>query len=441
MTQKNTTQRVVITGMGMVCPLGHDVETVWQAMLAGRSGVAKTTIFDASTFPSTFDAEVKNYDFTKYTKNPQLHKHSNRGSGFAIGAAVQACRQARIDIETSEPTDKIDRKRLGIYLGAGEGSVDNDVFFAALVQAWDANKKEMDWGKWAQVAFGRMDAMAELEQEPNMPAAHIAMLTGARGPTRSCLTACAASTQAVGEATMLIRKGDAEVMIAGGTHSMIHPLGLTGFNRLTALSTRNDSPETASRPFTASRDGFILGEGAAILILESLSSAKKRGVEILAEVIGYGSSSDAFRITDMHEEARGPIQAMTAALADAGISYKDVDYISTHGTSTMENDSIETIAIKAVFREEAKNIPASSVKSMFGHLIGAAGAAELITCVLAIRDNIVPPTINLNDPDPALDLDYVPNKPRKHQVNVAMNESFGFGGQNNVVIVKRYEEK
>lgn len=433
------TERVVITGMGIVCPLGHDVETVWQAMLAGKSGVAKNTIFDASTFPTTFDAEVKNYNLAKYTKNPEPHKHSNRGSRFVIGAAAQACRQAGIDIETSEPTDKIDRKRLGIYLGAGEGSVDNDVFFAAIVKAWDRDKSEMNWSKWAHVAFGRMDPMHELEQEPNMPAAHIAMLTGARGPTRSCLTACAASTQAVGEAAMLIRRDDADVMIAGGAHSMIHPLGLTGFNRLTALSTRNDSPETASRPFTASRDGFILGEGAAILILESLSSAKKRGVEILAEVIGYGSSSDAFRITDMHEEARGPIQAMTASLKDAGISYKDIDYISTHGTSTQENDSIETMAIKAVFKEKAKSIPASSVKSMFGHLIGAAGASELITCVLAIRDNIVPPTINLNDPDPALDLDYVPNKPRKHQVNIAMNESFGFGGQNNVVIIKRYE--
>jgi 3-oxoacyl-[acyl-carrier-protein] synthase II len=220
---------------------------------------------------------------------------------------------------------------------------------------------------------------------------------------------------------------------------MIHPLGLTGFNRLTALSRRNDSPQTASRPFSASRDGFILGEGAAIVILESLSSAKKRGVQIFAEVIGYGSSSDAFRITDMHEEARGPIQAMNAALADAGISYTDVDYISTHGTSTQENDLVETKAIKGVFRERAKSIPASSVKSMFGHLIGAAGAAEMITCVLAIRDNIVPPTMNLNDPDPQLDLDYVPNKPRKCRVDIAMNESFGFGGQNNVVIIKRYE--
>jgi 3-oxoacyl-[acyl-carrier-protein] synthase II len=439
MIEKDTTERVVITGMGIVCPLGHDVETVWEAVLAGKSGMAKTTIFDASTFPTTFDAEVKDYDFTKYIKNLQLHKHSDRGSGFAIGAAVQACREAGIDIETDEPADGIDRSGLGIYLGAGEGSVDNDVFFEALVKAWNGENGKMDWGKWAEVAFSRMEPMRELEQEPNMPAAHIAMLTGARGPTRSCLTACAASTQAVGEAMMMIRRGDADVMIAGGAHSMIHPLGLTGFNRLTALSRRNDSPETASRPFSATRDGFILGEGAAILILESQRSAKKRGVKILAEVIGYGSSSDAFRVTDMHEEGRGPIQAMTRALADAGISYSDVDYINTHGTSTMENDSIETKAIKAVFKEKAKNIPASSVKSMLGHLIGAAGAAELITCVLAIRDNIVPPTINLNDPDPQLDLDYVPNKPRKMQVDVAMNESFGFGGQNNVVIIKRFE--
>ena len=435
------TERVVITGMGIVCPLGHDVETLWQAILAGKSGIAKTTIFDASTFPTTFDAEVKDYDHAQYTKNPQLHEHSNRGAGFVVGAAAQACRQAAIDTETDEPTDGIDRSRLGIYLGAGEGSVDNDVFFASILDGWNAEKNEMDWGRWAKVAFGRMSPMCELEQEPNMPAAHLAMLTGARGPTRSCLTACAASTQAAGEATMLIRKGDADVIIAGGAHSMIHPLGLTGFNRLTALSTRNDSPETASRPFTASRDGFILGEGAAILILESLTSAKKRGVEILAEVIGYGSSSDAFRVTDMHEEGRGAALAINAALSDAGITYHDIDYINTHGTSTNENDSVETKAIKAVFKEEAKNTPASSVKSMLGHLIGAAGAAEMITCVLAIRDGIVPPTMNLNDPDPALDLDYVPNKPRKMPVNIVINESFGFGGQNNVVIIKKYQDR
>ncbi len=431
-------ERVVITGMGIVCPLGHDVETLWQALLSGKSGVAKTTIFDASTFPTTFDAEVKDYDLSKYTKNPHFHKHSNHGSGFVVGATVQACKQAGIDVETAEPTDGIDRTRLGIYLGAGEGSVDNDVFFDAIINGWDKEKNEMDWGRWAKLAFGKMDPMRELEQEPNMPAAHIAILTGARGPTRSCLTACAASTQSVGEAMMMIRRDDADIVIAGGAHSMIHPLGLTGFNRLTALSTRNDSPQTASRPFSATRDGFVLGEGAAVVILESLSSAKKRGVKILAEVIGYGSSSDAFRVTDMHEEGRGAAQAINAALTDAGISYEDVDYINAHGTSTAENDSIETKAIKKVFKERAKNVPVSSVKSMLGHLIGAAGAAELITCVCAIRDNTLPPTMNLVDRDPELDLDYIPNKPRKTPVNIVINESFGFGGQNNVVIIKRY---
>jgi len=432
-------ERIVITGLGIVCPLGNDVETMWEAVLGCKSGVAKTTIFDASTFPTTFDAEVKDYDLSNHTKNFELHKDSDRGSAFVIGATVEACRQAKIDADTDQFKDGIDRHRMGIYLGAGEGSVDNDTFFEAIARAWNDENREMDWAKWAEISFGRMDPMYELEQEPNMPAGHIAMLTGARGPTRSCLTACAASTQSVGEAMKLIQRGDADVMIAGGAHSMIHPLGLTGFNRLTALSTRNDSPETASRPFTASRDGFILGEGAAIVILESLSSAKKRGVEILAELTGYGSSSDAFRVTDMHEEARGAIQAMTAALEDAGISYEDIDYINTHGTSTQENDSVETKAIKAVFKERAKQVPASSVKSMMGHLIGAAGAAELITCVLAIRDGILPATTNYHDPDAKLDLDYVPNKPRKAKVDIVMNESFGFGGQNNVVIIKRFK--
>ncbi len=440
MDSKDATERVVITGMGIVCPLGHDVEALWRAIMACESGVAPNTIFDASTFPTTFDAEVKDYDFSKYTSRPDMHKDGNRASRFVIGATAQACRQASIVVETSEPNDGIERDRLGIYLGSGEGSVDNDVFFAAIVEGWNSETSSMDWGRWADVAFGRMNAMHELEQESNMPAAHVAMFTGARGPTRSCLTACAASTQSVGEAAMLIRSGRADAMLAGGCHSMIHPLGLTGFNRLTALSTRNDSPKTASRPFTASRDGFILGEGAAIVVLESLSSARKRGVEILAEVIGYGSSADAFRVTDMHEEGRGAVAAINAALTDAGITCKDIDYINAHGTSTSENDSIETKAIKAVFKERAKNVPVSSIKSMLGHLIGAAGAAELITCVLAIKNGIIPPTTNLHDPDPELDLDYVPNEPRKASVNIAMNESFGFGGQNNVVIIRKWAE-
>jgi len=431
---------VVITGLGIVCPLGHDVETVWQAMLAGKNGVARTTIFDASAFPSTFCAEVKNYDLSKYTNKPDLHSHSNRGSGFVIGATVQACGQAGINVETDQPRDNIDRERLGIYLGAGEGSTKSDAFFNAIVKGWDKDNNKMDWRAWTKAALAGLEPMHELEQEANMPAAHVAMLTAARGPTRSCLTACAASTQAVGEAAQMIRRGDADAMIAGGAHSMIHPLGISGFNRLTALSTRNDSPETASRPFSATRDGFVIGEGAAIVVLESLRSAKNRDVKILAEVIGYGSSSDAFRVTDMHEQGRGAIAAIRAALADAGINPGDVDYINTHGTSTGENDAIETRAIKMVFGDNARNIPASSIKSMMGHLIGAAGAAELITCVMAIRDNIVPPTINLHDPDPELDLDYVPNRARPTTVNIAVNESFGFGGQNDVLIIKRYED-
>jgi 3-oxoacyl-[acyl-carrier-protein] synthase II len=433
-------ERVVVTGMGIVCPLGNDVETMWRAILACESGVAKTTLFDASTFPTTFDAEVKDYDPSQCVPNPDLHTQCSRGSGFALGAAAQACAQAGIDIEGTHSRDGIDRTRMGIYLGAGEGSLDTDAFFGSIISGWDAEKGQMNWEQSTKVCLTQMTATRELEQEPNMAAAHVAMLAGARGPVRSCLTACAASTQALGEAMMLVRRGDADVMISGGAHSMIHPLGLTGFNRLTALSTRNDSPETASRPFSASRDGFVLGEGAAIVILESLTSAEKRGAKVLAELIGYGSSSDAHRVTDMHDEGRGAVQAIRAALTDAGLTYQDIDYISTHGTSTRENDSIETLAIKTVFQKWATQVPASSVKSMLGHLIAAAGAAELITCILAMRDSIVPGTTNLNDRDPQLNLDYVPNAPRPMPVNVAMNESFGFGGQNNVVVLRKYDE-
>jgi 3-oxoacyl-[acyl-carrier-protein] synthase II len=432
--------RVVITGMGIVCPLGNDVPTMWDGLMTGKSGMAKNTIFDASTFPTQFDAEVKDYDLSRDVKNTDLHSKGNRGSRFVVGAVAQACRQAGIDIETESPGDGIDRKRMGIYLGAGEGSVNNDAFFSALVDGWQADKQTVDWSRWVKTAASKMNVNQELEQEPNMPAAHVALLTGARGISRSCLTACAASTQAVGEATMLVRHGKADVIIAGGAHSMIHPLGITGFNRLTALSTRNDSPQTASRPFSATRDGFVIGEGGAAVILETLDSAKKRGAKILAEVIGFGSSSDAFRVTDMHEEARGAIQALRASLNDAGLTINDIDYISTHGTSTSENDSIETKAIKTVFGQQASKIPCSSPKSQFGHLIGATGCAELITCILAIQENTLPPTMNLNDPDPELNLDYVPNQPRKAKVDVAIDESFGFGGQNNVVILRRFTE-
>ncbi len=432
--------RVVITGMGLVCPIGNDVESVWKAIQEGKNGAGPTTLFDASTFPTQFSAEVKNYDVTERTGYPEVHKSGNRGSQFVIGAAAEACKQAGIEVENDSPADGIDRRRLGVYLGAGEGPVDNNAFFDSIVAAWDTESNTMDWKKWTQSAAAKMTARHELEQEPNMPIGHLAIFARARGPVRSCLTACAASTQSVGEAAMLVRNGSADIMVAGGTHSMIHPLGVTGFNRLTALSTRNDSPETASRPFSGDRDGFVLGEGAAIVILESLESAQKRNVPILAEITGFGSSSDAFRVTDMHEEARGAVAAMHAALKDAGVTTADIDYISTHGTATSENDSIETVAIKKVFGDRAPQVPCSSPKSMFGHLIGATGCAELITCVLALRDQLLPPTMNLNTPDPALDLDYVANEPRPAKVDTVLSESFGFGGQNNVLILQKFAD-
>lgn len=437
--RSDRTHRVVVTGMGIVCPLGHDVETVWQAVLAGQSSAAKNTVFDASTYPTQFDSEVKGYDVAHAVKQITLHDHASRGCRFAIGAAIQACRQAGIEVETDVAQDGVDRTRMGIYLGSGEGAVDQDMLFSAILAGWDRQTGQMDWPRWAETAMRRGSGLQVLEQEPHLPAAHLAMLTGARGPVRSCLTACAASTQAIGEAMMLIRSGHADVMITGGCHSMIHVMGVMGFNRLTALSTRNDSPQTASRPFSASRDGFVIGEGAGILVCESLESARRRDVAILAEVLGYGSSADAFRVTDMHETGRGPIQAMRAALKDANLSPADIDYVNAHGTSTVENDAVETLAIKAVFGDRARQVPVSSVKGAMGHLIGAAGAAELITCVLALRDQTLPPTANLVDQDPKLDLDYVPLQPRKARLRTIMKESFGFGGQNNVVILRRFD--
>jgi 3-oxoacyl-[acyl-carrier-protein] synthase II len=283
-----------------------------------------------------------------------------------------------------------------------------------------------------------MNIMRELEQEPNMPLSHLALLTGARGPAFNCLTACAASTQAIGEATEILRRGDADVMIGGGAHSMIHPFGVTGFNRLTALSTLNDDPVRASRPFDLNRGGFVLGEGAGMVILETLEHAQKRGTKILAEVVGYGSTADAFRITDQHPEGEGAVVAMKEALADAKMQPADIHYINAHGTGTKENDGNETLAIKKVFGDLAKNVPVSSIKSMMGHLIAAAGAVELITCVLSIRDQVLPPTTNYQTPDPECDLDYVPNKARPAKIDVALSNSFGFGGQNDTIIVKRY---
>lgn len=435
-------RRVVITGMGCVTPLGHEIEQVWQKLLRCESGVAKTTLFDASTFPTQFTAQVKPFDHLEGIPEEfvEQHRDAGRNGRMILGAALPAWKQAGLPLPLDGKGSVPAADRVGIYLGAGEGPLDFENFIAPTIQGWKSDEQDMDWQKWAQVAFSKLQPLRELEQEPNMAGAHLAQLFKLRGPNMSCLTACAASTQAIGEATDLIRHDEADIIVAGGTHSMIHPLGVTGFNRLTALSTRNDTCLTASRPFDQDRDGFVLAEGAGAIILEELECAQKRGAKILAEVIGYGSTADAFRVTDQHDEGRGGIAAVRGALQDANLSVDQIDYISAHGTGTAENDSIETQVIKSVFGEHAYNIPISSVKSMLGHLIAAAGVVELITCVLAIRDSIIPPTTNLVTADKDLDLDYVPNEPRKQAVNVAMSNSFGFGGQNNTIIVKKFEE-
>jgi len=419
--------------MGVVTPLGHDVEAVWSQLLGCGSGVGKIDRFDASTFPSTFAAQVRDYDYKQYVKHPELHEGVGLNTSFALGAASQAWTMSGLG-----GFAELDRTRMGIYLGSGEGSLDFPNYVASNLAGWDDEAREIDGEKWAAKATQVMTAVCEIEQEPNMPLTHLALEFDAQGPTYNCLTACAASTQAIGEATQILRRGDADVMITGGAHTMIHPLGVTGFNRLTALSNRNDDPKSASRPFSIDRDGFVMGEGAGMLVLETLEHAQARGATVLAEVAGYGSTADAYRITDIHPEGRGAAKSMQLALGDAGLGLDDIDYISAHGTSTKENDSIETKAVKAVFGDKAKGIPMSSIKSMLGHLIAAAGSVEAIACVLAIRDNKLPPTHNLNNPDPECDLDYVPNAARDAEVNVCLSNSFGFGGQNDTLIIKRF---
>jgi 3-oxoacyl-[acyl-carrier-protein] synthase II len=425
-------RRVVITGMGCVNPLGHDVETVWQALLESRSGVGPITIFDAAGFPTQFAAEVKDWDVDQVGEDPSVWKARGRHTRFAVGAARQAVAHSGVFDHSLDPT------RVGVYLGSGEGTQDFNSF-AAMMTAGLVDGG-FDVSRFCRKGLEILKPELELEQEPNMPAGYLAGLFDAQGPNSNCLTACAASSQAVGEASEMIRRGDTDVMISGGTHSMIHPLGVTGLNLLTALSTRNDEPIKASRPFDRYRDGFVLGEGAAIVILEELEHAKRRGAQIHGEVLGYGTTADAYRITDIHPQGRGAIACMRMALRDAGVNPSDVHYVNAHGTSTQVNDRVETVACKEVFGAQAAQVPVSSTKSMMGHLIAAAGVTEMIVCLLAIRDNVLPPTINYENPDPDCDLDYVPNQARPARCDVALNNSFGFGGQNITLVVGRYRD-
>ena len=424
-------RRVVVTGIGMINPMGHDPETVWSGLKEGKSGVARTTLFDARGFPTQISAEVKNWDITQCGEPADQWKNRGRHTKFAAGAAKQAIADSQVLDSIGDPT------RFGVYLGSGEGNQDF-LTFSKMMSAALADG-QYDASKFIAAGLELLDPAVELEQEPNMPAAHLATMFNAQGPNSNCLTACAASSQAVGEATEMIRRGDADVMLAGGTHSMIHPFGVTGFNLLTALSERNDEPTKASRPFDRLRNGFVLGEGSAMVILEELEAAKERGAKIYGEVAGYGTTADAYRITDIPPDGHGGIAAMRMAIADAGLSPAEVDYVNAHGTSTTVNDKVETKACKEVFGENAAKVPVSSTKSMMGHLIAAAGVTEMIVCLLSIRDSVLPPTINYENPDPECDLDYVPNQAREAVVRHALNNSFGFGGQNVTLCLSRFD--
>ncbi len=419
-------RRVVVTGMGCVTPLGTTVPALWGNLKESRSGVDYTTLFDASNFPTRISAEVRNWSLAEVGEDPGPWEKRGRHTRFVIGAAKQA-------MEDSGAGGSVDPDRFGVYLGAGEGQQDFYNFSHMMVAA--LKNGELDLAAFIQEGLTRLDPQLELEQEPNMPAAYVATRFGAEGPNFNCLTACAASSQAIGEASEIIRRGEADVMLSGGAHSMIHPFGVTGFNLLTALSENNDQPQKASRPFDLNRDGFILGEGAAMVVLEDYEHAKKRGAPIYGEILGYGTTADAFRITDTHPEGRGAITCMKMALRDAAKNPADIDYINAHGTSTQVNDRVESLAIKeALGPEVAYKVPVSSTKSMTGHLIAAAGATELIICLMAMRDHIVPPTINYDTPDPQCDLDYVPNQAREKKVRTILTNSFGFGGQNIALI-------
>jgi 3-oxoacyl-[acyl-carrier-protein] synthase II len=410
--------RVVITGMGAITPLGNDVETFWRNVVAGRSGVGPITLFDASAMKTRIAAEVKGFDPEAWFGRKEARR-MDRYAQFALAATQQALQDARLD------PAHVDRERVGVILGTGIGGI------GALVQGVETL---MTRGPDRISPF--MVPMMLADTAPGL----IAIAYGFRGPNMAVVTACASGTNAIGEAMHLIRRGDADVVIAGGAEAAILPVAVAAFNVMGAISTRNEEPERASRPFDRTRDGFVMGEGAGILILERLEHARARGARIYAEVVGYGTSADAYHITAPLENGEGAALAMRRALADAGLSPRDIDYINAHGTSTPLNDKSETQAIKAVFGEAAYDVPISSTKSMIGHLLGAAGAVEAIVCIRAITDGVIPPTINYEHPDPECDLDYVPNVARRRLVRTAMSNSFGFGGHNACVIFRRYED-
>jgi 3-oxoacyl-[acyl-carrier-protein] synthase II len=421
--------------MGAVTPLGNSVKELYENQLAGKSGIDFIRNFDATTFPTKFAAELKDFDFEQYVSDTSRWSHAGPNARFAAAAAAQALKDAGV-LDDS----RIDRTRFGVYLGSGEGVQDFPHMTQMLAASYRTDDRSIRSDIFIKMGLEQFDAQQEYEQEMHTTPGHLADHFDLEGPNYNCLTACAASSQAIGEATEMIRQGEADLMVSGGSHSMIHPYGVTGFNLLTALSRNNANPKGASRPFDVNRDGFVLGEGAGMLVLEDLDHARKRGARIYAELTGYGSTADAFRLTDSHEEGRGAIACIKGALEDSRLPRDAISYINAHGTSTKVNDFTESLAIKHVFGARAYKIPISSSKSMLGHLIAAAGAVELITSIMTIQHGVVPPTINYETPDPECDLDYVPNVAREQKVDHVLSNSFGFGGQNVSLIVSRFRD-
>jgi 3-oxoacyl-[acyl-carrier-protein] synthase II len=410
-------RRVVVTGVGLVCALGIGTDQVWEKLLAGAGGVGPITQFDASAFDCRIAAEIHNFDPLNWISKKDLKK-MGRFIQIAVAGADFAMRMARLEI-TPPIADAA-----GVYIASGIGGFD-------II--------EREHYKLIEGGPGRISPFFIPAAIINLASGVISIRYGARGPNSATATACSASAHAVGDSFRIIERGDAEVMICGGTEAAITPMGIGGFAAMKALSTRNDQPGCASRPFDAERDGFVVGEGAGILVLESFDHAQKRDAPIIAELVGYGMSGDANHITQPAEDGNGAYRVMRAALRDAGVRGEQVGYINAHGTSTPLGDAIETLALKRVFGEHAKKLAVSSTKSMTGHLLGGAGGLEAGISVLALRDQKVPPTINYAHPDPACDLDYVPNHSRKAAIEYALSNSFGFGGTNAALIFKRWQ--
>jgi len=411
-------RRVVITGMGPVTPIGIGIHDYWNALKQGKSGVGYITLFDASQYSTRIAAEVKDFEPEAFV-DPKELRRMDRFVQLAAVAAKLAVEDAGLEVTDAN------RDRIGICIGSGIGGSGT----------WEAQHKVL-----LERGPSRVSPMFVPMLIANMASGHISVLMGVRGPNLAIVTACATGTHSIGDAAIIIGRGDADVMLAGGSEASVVPLATAGFCNMQALSRRNDDPEHASRPFDKERDGFVIGEGAGILILEGLEHAKKRGARIYAEVVGYGMSADAYSMFAPEPEGIGGALCMSAALADAGMSPQDVGCINAHGTSTPAGDAGETLAIKRVFGEDAYKIPISSTKSMIGHLLGAAGAVEAMACAMTIMDGVIHPTTNHEFPDPECDLDYVPNVAREAKVDVTLSNSFGFGGHNATVILKRFAD-